>query len=591
MQSFRSILIGGLLACALFSLQAKPAVISASGELDLTPYLEVLPVQGHVLAFKDIQNQNYTGEFRGGYAYQPGFGFGKGQVWARFEVDTRTEILVESANPWIDTVDLYCSTGNTWSHEVSGDIYPFAMRRVPHRNVVLTIPGGPGPAMCYIAYTTGGTIQIPLTLWSKEQFHRKSMLEYGVIGLYFGGMIVLLLYNFFIYITTYVRPYIYYCMYIAGIILTFLVYDGLALQLSPLGGIWLSNQGLAFVTAWALMCAVQFSRAYLESKRTFPEFDIWLRCVALFLLVSPSLYFIKPGLAYMLIGWTWPIAMVSCLILAIVAAKRGIKHSKFFLLGWSAKSISSVLVALWNAALIPTEQSMQYAYQAATVFEGLIFAFGLARMRHAVRDMELQLRSVARRLMRVREEERATISQEVGEEFAQDLAALRLALSNPDNSGAAALVEETIGKMRAVSIALRPSALDNLGLASALRAESVRLLRNSGLNHVITIPDENILLGRAPTVAAFRIYQEALRNILQHARARQIKTSAVQTESDFTLKITDDGIGIPVEAQNAHTSSGLQEMLLWANEYNGSLQIESRLKKGTTITLILPRQF
>ena len=149
-----------------------------------------------------------------------------------------------------------------------------------------------------------------------------------------------------------------------------------------------------------------------------------------------------------------------------------------------------------------------------------------------------------------------------------------------------------VRQVRAISLDLRPSMLDDLGLESALRWYLGRQAERAGLTTEFTADLIDVQLPPEVGTACFRVVQEALTNVVRHARARHVRVELRRRGATLRLNISDDGVGFdPREAQarSAHGASlglvGMQERVLLAG---GELIIEAAPGRGTTIRAHFP---
>jgi two-component system, NarL family, sensor kinase len=150
---------------------------------------------------------------------------------------------------------------------------------------------------------------------------------------------------------------------------------------------------------------------------------------------------------------------------------------------------------------------------------------------------------------------------------------------------AAASVESTVADVRRVVYALRPPALDQLGLIGALRQQTATL-RTGELQLEIDIdaPEPMPPLSATVEVAAYRIAQEALTNVARHARARHASITITVGEA-LALTIADDGCGLP---EHHLTGIGLTSMRERATELGGTFAISRAANGGTLLAVRLP---
>jgi PAS domain S-box-containing protein len=238
------------------------------------------------------------------------------------------------------------------------------------------------------------------------------------------------------------------------------------------------------------------------------------------------------------------------------------------------------------------------------VADQLAIALQNNQLLEQVRANSERLRALSRQLMEIQENERRHIARELHDEIGQSLTAVKINLETilrlpntnaiePHLAESIAIVERVLQQVRAISLDLRPSMLDDLGLESALRWYLGRQAERAGLTSEFTA--DSIDAAQLPPevrTACFRVVQEALTNVVRHAHARHVRVELRRRGATLRLHISDDGIGFdPHEAQAraAHGASlglvGMQERALIAG---GELIIEAAPGRGTTIRAHFP---
>jgi signal transduction histidine kinase len=216
---------------------------------------------------------------------------------------------------------------------------------------------------------------------------------------------------------------------------------------------------------------------------------------------------------------------------------------------------------------------------------------------HAVR-LTADLQRSRERPVATREEERRRLRRDLHDGLGAQLAGLnvqagtlrRLIPHDPDAADELVVelreeLRSAITDIRRLVYDLRPPALDDLGLVEALRQLAERYgSRDEPLRVVVEAPEDLPNLPAAVEVAIYRITQEALTNVVRHARAQ---TCVVQlaVNDDVTLEIVDDGVGISAERS---AGVGLSSMHERASELGGSCIIESTREGGTRVLSRLP---
>ena len=225
-----------------------------------------------------------------------------------------------------------------------------------------------------------------------------------------------------------------------------------------------------------------------------------------------------------------------------------------------------------------------------------------ARAASAIQNAQLfeQSRHYVRRLIEAQEEERQRIARELHDQIGQVLTAVRInmhAVQDVCNTREATsyiednilVIDEALRQVRDLSIDLRPPLLDDIGLGTALRWYVERQAKRIGIRAevVIELPHQNERYSRELETACFRIAQEAMTNVVRHARAKRVLLLLQKKRRELILLITDDGVGFDVTALRTtapRTSTlGLLGMQERAHAVGGYIEITSAPSKGTQV--------
>jgi PAS domain S-box-containing protein len=224
------------------------------------------------------------------------------------------------------------------------------------------------------------------------------------------------------------------------------------------------------------------------------------------------------------------------------------------------------------------------------------------RDRQKLQEYAGHLQALSRRLLEVQEQERRRLARELHDEVGQVLTGVSLTLQSlraacPESAAqplaeAVAVVARAIQQVRDLSLDLRPSMLDDLGLEAALRWYAQRLTRRAGLTvHLAEAPP-----GQRPPAAVetacFRVAQEALTNTVRHAGARHVWVDLIQDGAELHLIVRDDGAGFDVARARRRAAAGGSFGLLGMQErvdlLGGRLEVESSPAQGTCVHASFP---
>ena len=210
-----------------------------------------------------------------------------------------------------------------------------------------------------------------------------------------------------------------------------------------------------------------------------------------------------------------------------------------------------------------------------------------------------QLRELSAHLESVREEEKARIAREVHDELGQMLTVLKLETSMCELAYAELdpglrerlnsmkkLIAQLFQLVRDVATALRPPILD-AGISSAIEWQAHRFEARTHIPCLVRVPEHLPPLSAAKEVGLFRILQEALTNVMRHAKAQTVELTLSVEEQELCLSISDDGQGF-VPAAGRSTSFGLVGMRERVLMLGGTLSLHSEPGEGTTLSVRVP---
>ncbi len=227
---------------------------------------------------------------------------------------------------------------------------------------------------------------------------------------------------------------------------------------------------------------------------------------------------------------------------------------------------------------------------------------GVALENAALRDrmtaQQARLRALAGGILYAREEEARRIAHELHDEAGQLLASVHIALDDlagqaPERAGTVrqlhGLLDRVEDQLRRLSRELRPTILDDLGLAPALEWLAQGVAQRSGLAITVDAPIQR--LPSAIETALYRVVQEALTNAVRHARATSIRVKVSKQDSAIHATVRDDGEGFDAEAALARRGDrglGLIGMRERIELLGGEFGIRSAPKKGAELSVMIP---
>jgi PAS domain S-box-containing protein len=243
------------------------------------------------------------------------------------------------------------------------------------------------------------------------------------------------------------------------------------------------------------------------------------------------------------------------------------------------------------------------AENAGVLWDGVVFDDTQSRLSQVELERSREeLRELSRHLQTVREEEKQRIAREVHDELGATLSVLKMDLESLDaqlppnltdarakRSAMIQLVDSAVATTRKIVTDLRPSILDDLGLAAALRWQIGEYEKHTKLGLHLETPNPDIAIDRERGLALFRIFQETITNVARHANASNAWIGLTQTDRAYVLTVRDDGGGMSEDDLRKPMSHGVRGMRERAQHFGGNLSVSST-SDGTTVVVTIPKQ-
>ncbi len=212
---------------------------------------------------------------------------------------------------------------------------------------------------------------------------------------------------------------------------------------------------------------------------------------------------------------------------------------------------------------------------------------------------EEELRELIDHQEKIREDERKRIAREIHDELGQHLLAFRIEVSllkqeifdscdkrSERIDEILEHVDTTVKSVRTLINNLRPAVLD-LGLVASLEWQARDFTRANGIECVFHTSDATIELGDKPSTVLFRVLQEALTNIVKHAKADRVDINLKRDDGNLVLQVSDNGVGMPKVRNRKIKSYGLAGIRERIGMLNGEFKIATG-ETGTTLIFTIP---
>ena len=309
----------------------------------------------------------------------------------------------------------------------------------------------------------------------------------------------------------------------------------------------------------------------------------------------PALYYVPLPLLLWAAGRFGP-GGIGCgaLVVSLIASWNALHGAGPF----GARSSLEGVVSLQLFLLAST---IPLLFLAAGIRERNTAARSVRESESALRHSYAQVRELAGKLIAAQEVERARIARDLHDDFNQQLAALSISISALRQRGPAdraeldhalrVLQERTIAlteQVRLFSRDLHPGVLDHVGLVPALRSHCIRFAEQHRLDFSFHADEDFGSIDREAAICIYRIVQESLRNIVNHAHSPSAAVTLARVGQELHLTIDDKGRGFEPATSSGRGGLGLLSIEERARLVNGRVTITSTHGRGTRIDVYIP---
>jgi signal transduction histidine kinase len=645
-----------ILSLVLASFQVFPQTI----RLDDSGHFEVKGNIGHwrdathKLTLDDVKNIKFDSL---PVTKSPNFGFDRATHWFKLNITNESknqDWLLEIAYAPLDIIDFYILTDSSLvpEHKVSGDRLAISTRDVPHRHPIFSFSIAPGESRTvYLRLSTISSVQLPVTIWRPINFYTTSFNVQIVNGFFYGGMILMLLYQLFLFFSMRDRITFYYVLTLLSMVNIVALFQGYTFRyLYPehpgLNDIFAMFTGPAFVVSSTFL-----TRSFLNLKKFSPLLDnLMLTNMLMNILTGLSMFIFFPHVSY---EYHHYFILIHC-ILALSSAGfcfyKNYRSARYYLMAWVTVLIAAVFFTISNLGFIPGYMSTNYSgLMIGSIFQMLFISFALGDRWNILRkenqlakelelkrgqeenerlerEVQLRIEEIQQKNGKLEEVNRVKdkLFSVVSHDIKGPLGSLQLALSLLKSGDVSKDEFENLAKALEVRFVQTTEFIENLLQWATLQLkgetyepsyldlakiaeETVTLLEADYRRKNITI--KNNLHHSLQAFADLNMIRSVLRNLLTNAikftgTDGTITVNAMRTDQQVILSVTDTGVGISISHQHrmftlgSVTTPGTKEEkgtglgLLLCKEFveknGGRIWFESEVGKGTTFYFSLP---
>ena len=334
-------------------------------------------------------------------------GYSRSVHWVRVELNYRPQTVLEArrwllevAYPPLDSLQLYLADGRGGYRLAgdTGDTKPWASREIRQGNYLFEIELQPNqPQRAYLRVESEGSIQVPLSLWSQHAYLEAQPGRIYVLGMIYGVLLAMLVYNLFIYVSIRDQSYLFYILYIAAFGLYQVSVNGAGVQFLWPDRPWWANAATPLLIGATGLFGCLFTRSFLRTAEHSRWMDRLLRLIIGFSVMVMVLALTTDyGLSLRLATALALLFTLAVFAAGILAWLRGMRVARYFIIAWSALLIGGQINTLMVLGHLPHNFLTMYASQLGAALEVVLLSMALADRINALKDERAKILESAR---------------------------------------------------------------------------------------------------------------------------------------------------------------------------------------------------
>ncbi|WP_404364827.1 EAL domain-containing protein [Marinobacter sp.] len=291
------------------------------------------------------------------------------------------ERLIELAYPMLDKVDFYALRDNQPELMAqTGDRRPFDTRPIAHRHFVfpVTLPANTTSEF-YLRIQTSGALQVPLTLWQNNAFASQSDTQLTMESMFYGVMLVMTLFNLFLFFSFRERAYLSYVLLVGSALLVMAGLNGASFQYIYPDSPALHNYMLLITVPLYQLAMCLFARDYLEMGTRHPRWNrLFLVLIAATAMCVIGAFIFSYDISTRLsVMMAVPVGLAN-LVAGVAFWMRGDKSARLFTIAWVALLVCALFTVLNKLGIAPSSFMANHGIPIGTSAQALLFSFALA---------------------------------------------------------------------------------------------------------------------------------------------------------------------------------------------------------------------
>lgn len=534
----------------------------------------------------------------------PNFGITSSVIWARVKLQNNTSenLFLEIAEATIDSITLYrIDENNKVTLKKAGVYVPIAQRDFRTNFYLLDLNLKKGETCTYyLRFQSTLPLLFPLRIAPLKVYfednHPKDLMQ----GIYLGIMVVMAIFNFFIFFTVRTRVYLYYVIYVLSFAFFFAYNRGFSHEFIWPNAVWFNRYTPVFISS-AISFSLLFANSFLNAKRYVPiSHKITKVLIGLIIFILIAHWFGLGAISIVLLNTISFISVMYVLTIATYIWMKGSEEALFFLGAWSIMLVSALIFIMQLSNILPSDSFSRNALQVGSALEVVLLSFALAHRINKDRKEKEKYQAEVITQLQANDQMRNRIARDLHDDIGSTLSSIGILSQVVENQieRNPSSVKDLVHRISESSQKVQRSLSDIVwttkqteesldSVVVKMKEFTAEMLEPKNIDYTFSVSDlSRIQFSPLKQYNIYLVFKEAVNNSIKYALATELEIAIYFTEEYFTIIVKDNGIGF--DEANVKQGNGLNNMKERAIAMNGSIQILTKPSKGTLIELKVP---
>lgn len=376
-------------------------LIKGTESYDLTGrYLSYFEDPDKNLTIENIITPEYQKKFKHDIKDVPNFGYTTSAYWLKFIIHSN-----DATNGWllsinyalIDYISIYIQSKDTYIEKKNGHALPFSIREIKNENIVFTLDLPPNTvSTCYLRIVSQDSLALPMILSSYKAFSDRNTFIRLFLGICYGFIIVMILYNLFIFIVARDLNYLFLVLYLASFMIFIMSESGIAYQYLWPEFPWWAKRAVPFSIGMVEIWSSLFARLFLNTKNLDKRLD---KVILVFFGIGIAItglsmsidYLIAVILAVVIIVLYAPVLIIT----AFISWRKGYRPALSYLVAWFAIIIGTIMYGFKALGFVPETIFVKHSVLIGAAFQSIMLSIAMA---DRINMMTMSLRTMKNNL-------------------------------------------------------------------------------------------------------------------------------------------------------------------------------------------------